>query len=47
MNARLQGAKLTDAAIAAIAQEYGATIYTNDQDFARFANLRWHNPLQP
>ena len=47
VNARLQGAKLTDAAITAIAQEYGATIYTNDQDFARFANLRWHNPLQP
>jgi toxin-antitoxin system PIN domain toxin len=34
-----------DAVIAAIAMEYGATIHTNDRDFARFPNLRWHNPL--
>lgn len=35
-----------DAVIAAIALEYGATIHTNDRDFARFPGLRWHNPLQ-
>jgi len=44
---RLRGAQLTDAAIAAIAIEYGAVIHTNDRDFARFPGLRWHNPLQP
>jgi len=36
-----------DAAIAAIATEYGAIIHTNDRDFARFPALRWLNPLQP
>ena len=44
--ARLTGGNLTDAAIAAIAQEHGATIHSHDRDFARFPNLRWHNPLQ-
>jgi toxin-antitoxin system PIN domain toxin len=37
----------TDASIAAIAIEHGAVIHTHDRDFARFPNLRWHNPLQP
>ena len=36
-----------DAAIAAIAIEHGATVHTNDRDFARFPGLRWHNPLTP
>lgn len=44
---RLRGNLITDAAIAAIAQEYGATIYSNDRDFARFPGLRWINPLNP
>jgi uncharacterized protein len=43
--ARLTGTNLTDAAIAAIAQEHGGTVHTNDGDFARFPNLSWHNPL--
>lgn len=43
---RLSGAQITDAAIAAIAIEYGATVHTNDRDFARFPGLRWHNPLE-
>jgi len=43
---RLHGNLITDAAIAAIAQEHGATVHTNDRDFARFPNLRWHNPLK-
>jgi toxin-antitoxin system PIN domain toxin len=43
---RLSGAQITDAAIAAIAIEYGAVVYTNDRDFARFPGLRWVNPLE-
>jgi len=45
--ARVTGARLTDAAIAAIAQEHGGTIYSHDTDFARFPGVRWHDPLQP
>ena len=44
--AKLRGADLTDGAIAAIALEHGAVIYTSDRDFARFTGLRWHNPLE-
>ena len=44
---RLGGAQVSDAAIAACALEFGATVYTNDRDFARFPGLRWHNPLRP
>jgi predicted nucleic acid-binding protein len=43
---RASGNFITDAAIAAIAIEHGATIHTNDRDFARFPGLRWENPLQ-
>lgn len=43
---RLNGAQITDATIAATAQEYGAIVHTNDRDFARFPGGRWHNPLQ-
>ncbi len=40
------GANLTtDAHIAALAIEHGYTVYSNDTDFARFADLRWKNPL--
>jgi hypothetical protein len=42
----LTGALVTDAALASIAIEHGATIHTNDRDFVRFPDLRWHNPLQ-
>jgi uncharacterized protein len=42
---RLSGPQITDAAIAAIAIEYGAVVHTNDRDFARFPGLRWLNPL--
>jgi toxin-antitoxin system PIN domain toxin len=42
-----RGAHVTDAAIAAIAIEYGATVHTNDRDFARFPGLRWFNPIRP
>ncbi len=43
----IRAAKLTDAAIAAIAIEYGAVVHTNDSDFARFPGVRCHYPLQP
>ncbi len=34
-----------DAALAAIAIEHGATLYTTDRDFGRFDDLDWQNPL--
>ncbi len=40
------GANLTtDSHIATLAVEHGYTVYSNDNDFARFAGLRWENPL--
>jgi len=35
----------TDVQLAALAFEYGADLYSNDTDFARFPSLRWFNPL--
>jgi len=35
----------TDTHLAALAIENGATLYSADNDFARFAGLRWKNPL--
>jgi toxin-antitoxin system PIN domain toxin len=34
-----------DAHLAALAIGHGLTLMSNDSDFARFANLRWENPL--
>jgi uncharacterized protein len=39
------GPLLTDAVLAAIAIEHGAALASVDQDFARFKELRWVNPL--
>ena len=39
------GPLVMDAVLAAIAIEHGATLYTTDRDFARFAGLRVVNPL--
>jgi hypothetical protein len=36
---------IPDAHLAALALEYGLTLCSTDGDFARFPNLRWHNPL--
>lgn len=36
----------TDALIAALAEEFGGTVYSNDADFARFPGISWRNPLQ-
>lgn len=39
------GPLVMDAALAAIAIEHGATLYSTDRDFARFDELSWKNPL--
>jgi uncharacterized protein len=36
----------TDAHLAALAIENGATLYSTDTDFQRFERLRWENPLK-
>lgn len=36
---------VTDAQLAALAIEHGLTLCSADTDFARFPELRWHNPL--
>jgi hypothetical protein len=36
---------VSDAHLAALAIEHGLLMCTTDRDFARFANLRWINPL--
>jgi uncharacterized protein len=40
------GALVMDAALAAIALEHGATLYSTDRDFARFPRLAWIDPLE-
>ena len=40
------GNLVTDAHLAAIAMEHNAEIASNDNDFARFSGLKWHNPLK-
>ena len=35
----------TNAHLAAIAVELGATVHTADTDFLRFAGVKWKNPL--
>ena len=39
------GNLVTDAQIAALALEYGATVHTADTDFARLTGVSWENPL--
>lgn len=43
---RASGPLLTDAVLAALAMENGATLASTDQDFSRFRDLRWINPLK-
>lgn len=40
------GNLVTDAHLAALAVEHGATLCSADADFARFDGLRWSNPLR-
>ena len=42
---KISGPLFTDAALAALAIEHGATLASTDRDFSRFPNLRWINPL--
>ncbi len=44
--AQITGPLVTDAALAALAIEHGATLCTTDRDFARFPGLRTLNPLE-
>jgi uncharacterized protein len=43
--AQVRGPLVSDAALAALAIEHGATLCTTDRDFARFPGLRTVNPL--
>jgi uncharacterized protein len=42
---RAAGPLTTDAALAALAIEHGATLASADRDFSRFPDLRWLNPI--
>lgn len=42
---RVTSRMVPDAHLAALAIEHGLTLCSSDGDFARFAGLRWHNPL--
>jgi predicted nucleic acid-binding protein len=42
----VSGALVTDAALASLAMEQGATLCTTDRDFARFRGLKLLNPLE-
>ena len=44
---QIRGALTSDAHLAALAIEHGATLCTCDRDFTRFADLRVLNPLEP
>jgi len=41
-----RGPLATDAQLAALTMENGGVLYTTDRDFARFAELRWTNPIE-
>ena len=45
VESRASGPLVSDAAMAAIALEYGATLASTDRDFSRFPSLRWVNPV--
>ncbi len=45
VNAQVSGALVTDAALAAIAIEVGATLATSDRDFRRFDGLKLFDPV--
>lgn len=44
-SAAVQGNLVSDAHLAALAIEHGLILCSADRDFARFAGLRWENPL--
>lgn len=44
---QVRGPLVTDAHLAALAIEHGATLATTDRDFARFPGLKFFNPIEP
>lgn len=42
---RASGNLIPDADLAALAIEHGLAICSTDTDFARFTEVRWHNPI--
>ena len=40
------GNLVSDAHLAALAIEHGATLFSTDRDFARFPSLKWRTPLE-
>jgi uncharacterized protein len=46
IEARIEAALVSDAALAALAMEHGATLCTTDRDFRRFQRVKLHNPLE-
>ena len=44
--AHITSALTTDAHIAALAIEHKAIVHSNDNDFNRFPDVRWSNPLE-
>lgn len=42
----VRGNLISDAAMAALAIEHGLSVCSADTDFARFQEVRWHNPLE-
>jgi toxin-antitoxin system PIN domain toxin len=47
IDAQVSGPLVTDAALAALALEQGATLCSTDRGFARFRGLKLLNPIQP
>jgi uncharacterized protein len=47
LDAQVSGPLVTDAALAALAMEQGATLCSTDRDFRRFQGLKLFDPLQP
>ena len=43
----VSGPLVTDAVLAALAIEHGASLASTDHNFRRFPDLRWLNPLSP
>ncbi len=41
----IRGNLVPDAQLAALALEHGLSICSTDTDFARFPEIRWHNPI--
>jgi len=43
---KASGVLVSDAHLAALAVEHGATLYSTDRDFTRFPGLKFQNPLE-